>query len=637
MRVLTRELSARLAWVSDPGIGRVHDIRATPDGAWLVLTSHGVWRADPSRETAPTRVEGFGAQALADLQCHPDGAEMVGASCDVHITDGVTPLARLDHVDGFSARAVTWSPCGTTVLSGWAKSDSDWYGPGRARVVERTGALRWQIAIDDGWVIAVAWGVDHLAFGTSLGVVHICSLDGDPVRAISLSGLDAIPVAMRFHGDTLTCVSVDDNMEMRIVTWGPDGIEESGIRSVTNSGEVALGAGPLVGYIPMSSTPRDRYRVSIVAPGNPARRTDELQGPLRALGFSLDGSQLAVVDATALHVFATRSGRRRATRSLGVRDSIRGMAISPDSETIATWGDATELVSWSARDGRPVGRLATDARPTSAAFLPGQRVVVASRTGVSITGPNDIRLRDLPSARRLLGVFSDHRVLALGGNDELTGEPQLVLLDTATGASQTWTGGQGAVCGASLSADGRLVMMNTAGGQTLIHDRDSGAVVRTLEIDPRASGAPRWSPLGGWLAWTPKGRGPYRLRLARAATDEGALVDGVRKANILRWSPTGHRLFATRVDARGWLIDPDRAAPIAEVAAGSHVAWSPCGQLIAIARGDTTRSWGIWTDSGQHVVDYQAQSNIVQLAFAPDGTYIAVAARSGDLQIFAAP
>jgi hypothetical protein len=107
-------------------------------------------------------------------------------------------------------------------------------------------------------------------------------------------------------------------------------------------------------------------------------------------------------------------------------------------------------------------------------------------------------------------------------------------------------------------------------------------------------------------------------------------------ARALFWSPSAHRLLATQIGARAWLVDPARAMVIAEVEAGGCAAWSPDGSIVAITRGWLKPEWELRTDDGELLCRHDCGGPISCLAFSHDASTIAVGTETGELRIYRA-
>jgi WD40 repeat protein/serine/threonine protein kinase len=252
----------------------------------------------------------------------------------------------------------------------------------------------------------------------------------------------------------------------------------------------------------------------------------------------------------------------------------------------------------------------------------------------------------LPPARTLARhtdvVFSvafspDGRVLASGSFDTT-----IILWDVATGQEmRTLTGNRRQQSLLAFSPDGRTL---AAGSDNAIKLWDMGTgqakvPLRWHKDDVRAVA---FSPDGRWLA---SGGKDQTVQVGEAATGRPVhTFRGATPFTNLAFSPDSRRLLAvsdgTSAPLRSWDLDTGKETALGtEQAHTLGLAVHPGGRLVATGnRAGAVQLWHLPEGRTQLLVagkkPWSAANWVDQVAFAPDGRYLAVANGNGTVSLF---
>jgi WD40 repeat protein len=153
-----------------------------------------------------------------------------------------------------------------------------------------------------------------------------------------------------------------------------------------------------------------------------------------------------------------------------------------------------------------------------------------------------------------------------------------------------------------------------------------GRLVRKLTGDGFAGDA-AFSPGGRRLA-TSDYLGHVTIWRSRDASRVRALLGGQRDIPDLEWSPDGTKLAAGSADATARLWEVATGLQMATMVHSeevSRVAFSPDGEYLVTASGQTARVWGATPDKAGRPISVLAghTAPIAALAFGPDGRTVA--------------
>jgi len=351
----------------------------------------------------------------------------------------------------------------------------------------------------------------------------------------------------------------------------------------------------------------------------------------------------------------------------GARSTV---AFSPDGKVIASGDSFSKTIKlWDAATGKQLRLIASAVWPI--VFSPDGKTLAG---GSSVDGT--IKLWDAASGdplRSLAGdssfvglavAFSpDGKVIAGGGEDG-----SIRLWDAATGhrllslARHAW-----AVNTVASSPDGSVVASGSQDGTVKLWDTTTGSLLRTLEGHGRWISTVAFSPDGKVIA---SGSADKTIRLWDAATghqlrsltghtytvwsvafrpDGKAIASCSLDGTIRLWDiATGNQLFSFEDHSDSIAFSPDGKTLVSgggaddivtiwdaatgrplrffegdSSCAGSAVAFSPDGGVIASGGYDTIKLWDAATGRPLRSLEGHAGPNVKSIAFSPDGKIIA--------------
>jgi dipeptidyl aminopeptidase/acylaminoacyl peptidase len=242
--------------------------------------------------------------------------------------------------------------------------------------------------------------------------------------------------------------------------------------------------------------------------------------------------------------------------------SYAGAAWSPRGLYVAAWSGAD--LSAVAPDGRVAWTLRTPGPVASAAWSPdGFRVAYRRAGGLGIVAGDGTAPRMLAASVAPAGPAwrpgAPHTLAWVDGSG------RVVVRDVDTGAL-VWqfSGRVGAARSLAWSADGRLLLVGTAGGLRLADPRANQSRAIRLPAGDRAVAA-AWAPSGRRLAVVARrGNRVFSRVLVAAATPvlpDRPVFETTGRLASPAWSPDGRRILVRWTDADTWLLLPTFAAP----------------------------------------------------------------------------
>jgi WD40 repeat protein len=249
--------------------------------------------------------------------------------------------------------------------------------------------------------------------------------------------------------------------------------------------------------------------------------------------------------------------------------TVRGLAFSPSREEIASASEDGNVRIWSTKTGKLLKRIRvhpfTETAVYDLAYSPGgDKIAVLVECFPAAAETPAIQVWSVEKGKRLLGIY---------------GTPSNHLLDPHHPTNYR---------SVAFSPDGKRIVAGNEDGNALVYAVDGGAAELVLPVkDPVMTVA--FSPSGAEIAT----RG--------------------HSGKIYFWSASDGKPLRT--------IDAGKAPN----GASSAMVYSPCGDVIASAAGDTIKLWS--TADGTLKRTLTAPIAVMSIAFTPAGDRLAAASR----------
>ncbi|MBP9503222.1 MAG: protein kinase [Candidatus Promineofilum sp.] len=333
------------------------------------------------------------------------------------------------------------------------------------------------------------------------------------------------------------------------------------------------------------------------------------KGVIFNLAYAPDGERLAsgADDGTVRTWDISRAGNREWLTLDGHTWVMFGVDFSPDGTQLATAGWDGLVNLWDARTGAVLGTIAADEwRKFSVEFSPdGRRLVTSAMNDSAViwdlaSGDAEHTFSGHGGPILDIALSPDGRWLVTVGEGQET--PGLIQVrDTQTGELEhAWVGHDSSIERAAISPDGRLLATAGTDGTVGLWLLATGEPVTTLP-------------------------------------DHGAPVNGVN------FSHDGRLLATAGADnvARIWTIDGENVQPVTILRGHSSVVWdavfSPDDATVAtIGFDEAVKLWDVAT--GVELVTLPGEANNGrEVAFSPDGVYLAVTTGIGLTRLYVIP
>jgi WD40 repeat protein len=325
-----------------------------------------------------------------------------------------------------------------------------------------------------------------------------------------------------------------------------------------------------------------------------------------SVAFSPDGKVLASAASNA-HVTLWDTGARRTVAVLTGAGDMTGVTFSPDGLNIAAAGSGNQLYFW--RAVPPYAKFLTinfgiGAIQTLASGQDPQTLLVGGNGGAMLTSM-DAGLLTSPAAITAMAYSPGGQLIATAG-----GDGAVRLWDAATQWPLRVIGDRpGGADSLAFAPDGQILASGSSHGQVRLWDPATGALIAALA-------AARQQVTG--LAFSPDGS-----RLAAISTVSGSGTGG----GLQVWDTGSHKLAAT---VPGLSQVDGLAGPV----------FSPGGSLLAYGRtvlaGSREVDQVVLLNARtlRPVAALPAGSQVLGLAFSPDGQEIAASTASGAVPLW---
>lgn len=421
-------------------------------------------------------------------------------------------------------------------------------------------------------------------------------------------------------------------------------------------------------------------RVEIRAwPGGALIETHESRfaDALCAVALSPDGRRLAGGDSAGHLMVWTVAGAGEAIEVAGHREGLRAVRFSGDGHRLVSTGEDATLRLWDVALGEEMLALPLDAGVVSeSADLLGIGVHMGHRHFIR-WNPAAVLKRWTPPARpsvpqqvawgdagRLLLMLQAQGALAWNWHDGTVAAEfplpfSLSVLGESEESDGVLVGGKSGLVrfvrgeatqmfpatpwgwdALTASADGRwLAASDNAGARVALWPAGdaSPARARFLTLSEAGPGQLALSPDGGQAAVAYR----YLPGLLIFDTATGQIVHRleVPSRHGLAWSPDGRWLAASGTSHRMWDTTTWRQVPLPALAPNhapaGGIGFAPKGNVLAVTAGSSTIAL-ISVPERQHFLTLTApgERSLYQLAFSPDGRWLAAGATRGEIHIW---
>lgn len=393
----------------------------------------------------------------------------------------------------------------------------------------------------------------------------------------------------------------------------------------------------------MDTTPPASAATSWRHFGKPVYRSGPGQHYINDIAFSPDGKTLAVTNGfSELTMWDLNTGElHRRVEAAGLN-----VTYTPDGARLATWEHT--LAQWQAKDGLLLNTLNQHiGYVTSLAFMPdGINLAIGSLDGfIYLRRVSDgalyRRLQDDKSGVTSIAVSADGSRLISGSADHTirfwkTAANTFLINRALSGYEMEHitisANGQYAI---SAVSDGGLHLWQVDNGQLL----EWGFGFGGMALQPVA-----FSPTEMLFA-TVKDEDHLGLWPGTAVFGKAQLLSGPAElwASTLAFSADGQLLAAASSDGQLWLwrvsdgellFRLEEALP--DMTSIEHLAFSPDGQLLAAISGRKVLLWHVSDRTFLHTITMQ-HGRPKDIAFSPNGRYLAIGSADGTVRLWGVP
>jgi WD40 repeat protein len=371
------------------------------------------------------------------------------------------------------------------------------------------------------------------------------------------------------------------------------------------------------------------------ATGKPLPTRMRHASPVQRVAFSPDGRQLASAGFEAVHVWDAATGEQLLVLPETPKSPVYALAFHPDGRRLAS-ASQNEIHLWDIARGTKLHTLRghTGAIRRLAFRVDGLWLASASEDGTARiwdtdSGKTRLELKGTGNHLYSIAFSRDGRQLAAAGSD-----PIIRLWDANTGQLlRSLSGHTEGVLDLQFSPDGWRLVSASMDHTARLWDLNRGVSMFALKGHTDAIFGLTFSPDGRRLATA--GDRTVRLWNANSRQEFVAASQPVVALGGVAFSPDGRRLafFVNDPSNRSWPVRVVDAATGQELVlieghtgrltdATRQVVFSPNGEQLATAAGQTVRLWNAATGQELLVLDGRA-GRVSGIAFHPDGRRLA--------------
>ncbi len=561
----------------------VTDVAISPDGRWLASASRDrslrIWEIESGQAVHVLIGHRGDVQTVAIA---PDSRHAVTGGLDFEavlwdIIDGVELQRFIGHTANILD--VNFSPDGESIVTGSRDNTAILWDVNTGEIIRRF----------EGHVASVQTAEidangERLATGAGDGLIIIWDVTtGEEIRRLNGHTTAVNDVDFSTSGTLLASASADETVIIWDVTTGEIVRRFDGLGAGVNTVEIS----PAEDVILIGTLTGTAYLLDVQT----GREVGVLRGhtgEITSLSLGRDG-RLAATSSTDLTVrlWNIRNPTEIALR--GHSGRVTGMAYSTDSTQILTGAVDGTLRTWDAQTGISSVFAVDEAVRTMAVNDVGSQALIGLPGGVvqvwDMVNGTLTNTYTLHSGVVLALDFSRDGRLAVSASQDGT----IALWDIATGTVEALIDREGAVFSIALSPDARRLLIGTAEGAVILWDISTGTEIRRLQGHTD-------------VVWT-----------IAISMDGRTALTGSRDGNVIWWDMETGREQA-RLSGHTdvvWDVDFNRA-----------------GDLALSGSGDgTVILWSL--AAGQVIQQFSPGTPVFQVAFSPDGQYIAAGVERG--------